>query len=318
MGTIQILNIPSYVSSYYLAGLNEIGRFEYEPNEEFRKWNGTPILILRIGKKNIVIDNHDPIGVQQGLYDEAALYYTTNKLKEKPDYNLPKVRALFPHYPVNLWWLYKKLFGFDWYRECGLEKVLRDISAHTKRPPYRNFKNTYEFTNYIFFSGSIWKKEGEANIQRAQFIKTCRSNSTINFEGGLVPRKEGNFSQLDEALGTKRYSWKEFEKKSSRSMVNFNNPAVLGAISWRVGEYLNLGTFLLSLPWKIYLPVFPIHGEEIHMIEDTREIPELFKFLLRNPTYHKKVASGGKKYFHNNCTPRSQILRIYKDITQDF
>jgi|25BtaG_2_1085352.scaffolds.fasta_scaffold04094_3 hypothetical protein len=314
MGTIQILNIPSYVSSYYLAGLNEIGRIEYEPNEEFRKWNATPILILRVGTKIIVIDNRDPIGVQQRLYDEAALYYTTNKLKEKSAYNLPKVRALFPHYPVNSWWLYMKLFGFDWYRECGLEKVLRDISAHTKRPPYRNFKNTYEFTNYIFFSGSIWKKEDEANIQRAEFIKTCRTNSTINFEGGLVPRKEGNFSQLDEALGTKRYSWKEFEKKSSHSMVNFNNPAVLGAVSWRVGEYMNLGTFLLSLPWKISLPVFPIHGEEIHLLQDTEEIPSFLDYLLENPEYHLKVARGGKRYFNHFSTPEAQTLMILRDL----
>jgi spore maturation protein CgeB len=129
-----------------------------------------------------------------------------------------------------------------------------------------------------------------------------------------VPRKEGDFSHLKEALGLKRYNWKEFQKNSSYSMVNFNNPGVMGAVSWRVGEYLNMGTFVLSLPWQTNLPVFPEHGKEIHLIEDTWEIKSLLNFLLRNQDYHKKVASGGKKYFCNYCTPGAQIKNILKEI----
>jgi hypothetical protein len=170
MDALKLLNIPNYISSYYLLGLYKTGQIQYQPNEEFRKWNGTPLLILRAGKKIVVIDNRDPVGLQQDLYDEAAIYYTTNKLKEKPDYNKPKVKALFPHYPVNSWWLYSKLFGFDWYRECGFENVLRDISAHTKRPPYRQNKNTYEFFNYVFFRFSL-EKGGFGEPTESRFYK---------------------------------------------------------------------------------------------------------------------------------------------------
>jgi hypothetical protein len=37
-------------------------------------------------------------------------------------------------------------------------------------------------------------------------------------------------------------------------MIALNNPAVCGAVSWRLAEYLNQGLFVLSFPFKIELP----------------------------------------------------------------
>lgn len=93
-------------------------------------------------------------------------------------------------------------------------------------------------------------------------------------------------------------------------MVVFNNPAVLGAVSWRVAECLNRGSFLLSLPWKIELPEFPIHGEEIHEIKEIEESEGFLRFLLSNPSYHRKISEGGKAYFENKCRPEIQASQI--------
>ncbi len=314
MQTIELLNIPNYFSGYYLKGFNDTAQVEYRPNLEFNKFNGLPLIVLKIGKKLLVIDNRDPVGINQELYNLTDLYFVTNKLRGVAAYNQNKVRPLFPHYPINNWKQYLRIFGSAWFKVNGFKNALREIYIHTRRPSYKNYVAKPVFRPYVFFSGSIWKKELIANEQRAVFIKACKNHPKIEFEGGLTPRGDGDNLDLDEVLGPKRYSIKEFNKKSSRSLINLNNPAVLGAISWRFAEYLNMGTFILSLPWKTELPVFPIHGKEIHMLEDINEIDRFISFLLKNPSYHKLISHGGKAYFNNYCQPKVQAELILGEI----
>ncbi|APG60128.1 glycosyltransferase [Christiangramia salexigens] len=314
MQTIELLNIPNYFSSYYLKGLNDIAHLEYRPNIEFKKYNGLPLIIFRVKKKLVVIDNRDPVGVSKELYDLANLIYVTNRLQDSADYNQDKIRPLFPHYPINTWELYLKIFGISWYKQIGWKNALREIYIQNRRPSYKNHSITNSFRPYVFFSGSIWKQEIVANEQRSSFIKACQNHPHLHFEGGMVPRDDRQNLGLDDVLGPKRYSYKEFNEKSCRSLVNFNNPAVLGAISWRFAEYLNMGTFILSLPWKTELPVFPVHGKEIHIIEDLKGINELLSFLLKNPSYHRMILKGGKTYFHKYCQPKKQGEMIMENM----
>ncbi len=314
MQTIELLNIPNYFCSFYIKALNNIARIEYKQEIEFEKWNGQPLIIFRVLNKLIVIDNRDPVGVPQDLYDLADIFFVTNQLKGSSVYNQNKIRPLFPHYPIDTWNLYLKIFGQDWFSKIGWKNTLREISIHIRRPLYKNYNPSYSFSPYIFFSGSIWKKEAVANAQRSSFIKACKNNPEINFEGGLVPRGDGDNLGLNQVIGPKRYTSKEFHKKSFHSLINFYNPAVLGAISWRFAEYLNMGTFILSMPWKTELPVSPIHGKEIHMIEDVKEIDDFLNFILKNQTYHKMISEGGKAYFNKYCSPTKQAEMVLSEI----
>lgn len=314
MDKIAILNIPNYISSYYLKGLTEVGNVRYEPNQEFQKFNGTPFLIFRFKSKIIIIDNRDPIGVQKDLYEESYSYYVTNKLKTREDYNQSKIKALFPHYPLNLSLAYFKYFGSFWIQKMGFENVLKDLYRQNQRPIYKPLTKAKLQENYIFFSGSIWQKEKEANLQRAEFVKACKQHKEIIFEGGLIPRADGNDLGFDTVLGPKRYTYKDFANRSARSLINFSNPAVLGAVSWRFAEFLNMETFVLSLPWQIELPVDPKHGKEIHMISDLEELPGIIEYVIRNPIYHQQIAKGGKAYFNKYCEPKAQIKRIITEI----
>ena len=312
MEQVTLLNIPNYFSSYYLKGLNKLVKLEYKPNEEFKKFNNSPFIIFKYKKKIIIIDNRDPVGVQQNLYDISHIYFATNKLKNKDDYRQPKIQPLFPHYPIDNSLTYLRNFRNHWVKTLGVETVLKEIYSQIRRPYFREYLITPINKPYIFFSGSIWLKEREANCQRADFIRACKNDSRIIFEGGLIPRKLGDTSEYEEFLGPKRFNSREFQQKSSRSLINFNNPAVLGAVSWRLAEYLNMGTFILSLPFKVALPLPPEHGKEIHMIKSTEEIPDLFDFLLANPIYHQKISRGAKAYFDNYCTPKAQIIGVLK------
>lgn len=310
---VKLYNIPNYFSSYYLRGLLKESSITYVPNKEFNSWNGLPILIFKVEEKLIIIDNRDPVGIDKILYTQCDHYYATNKLLKGKDYSLPKVRPLFPHYPINLSYSYLRLFKFQMFIKLGFIGALKDLYAQLKRPIFKNYRVEQKKSNYIFYSGSIWKKEQWANSLRAKFIDTCINYPQIKFEGGLVPRRDGNMG-FDNVLGSKRYSTKEFKKKSACSLVNFNNPAVLGAISWRVGEYLNMGTFILSLPWEIELPIYPIHGKEIHIISDINKTKHFLDYLIANKEYHDEISCGAKKYFNKYCKPNEQISNILREV----
>ncbi|MBN3583015.1 glycosyltransferase family 1 protein [Algoriphagus aestuarii] len=317
MKQIKILNIPNYYSSYYLWGMNKGFTIRYQADQRFEKWNGKPFLIFEYQNKLIAIDNDDPIGIHQDLYNQVDHYFATNKLIGNVGYSQKKVSPLFPHYPINNWKSYTKLFGLRWPLHIGTKSWLKDIYAQRKRPIFQNFELNYSFNPYVFFAGSIWKKEQWANEVRASFIKACRENPDLTFEGGLLPRTDGNNLGFDEVLSEKRYTSEEFSTNSAKSLVAFNNPAVLGAISWRVAELFNRGSFILNLPWMIELPILPKHGEEIHMLQDIAELPEFFQYILLNPDYHKKIALGGKAYFEKFCTPESQIKYILDQVKAD-
>lgn len=315
MSVITVLNIPNYYCSYYLKGMSDNFTLKFHADQRFEKWNGKPFLIFEFQNKLVAIDNDDPIGVHQDLYNQVDFYFATNKLLDKTDYQQEKVLPLFPHYPINNWTGYAKLFGFNWFSQVGGKACLKDIYAQRRRPAYQNYKPSYDFSPYVFFAGSIWKKEQWANEVRASFISACIKNPNITFEGGLLPRTDGDNLGFDEVLSKKRYSSVEFSNNSAKSLVAFNNPAVLGAISWRVAELFNRGSFILNLPWMIDLPIAPKHGEEIHILQDINEVSEFLDFILSNPEYHKKVCLGGKSYFEKHCTPQSQVHFILEKVT---
>lgn len=110
---ITILNIPNFYSSYYLLGLSKEFRLHYKIDNRFTKYNNKPVLIFQVNNTIGVIDNDDPVGVIQELYEVCNLYFATNKLKEHQSYDQEKVRPLFPHYPVAILPLYFGLFGIN-------------------------------------------------------------------------------------------------------------------------------------------------------------------------------------------------------------
>lgn len=310
---IKILNVPDFCVSYYLLGLNSIALLSYQPNPEYSKFNFRPLIIFELKGRLVVVDNSDPVGIDDELLEKSDYYYATNKLASSVVYASDKVRPLNPHYPINVDWLYlkifwKKLFSVD------AKTLAKEVYRIQKRPVFRIEEEERLATNSIFFAGSIWKKEMEANLIRYSFIKSCKDNPRINFEGGFLPRNDGNHFGFDDALAPKIYRPKEFLENSKKSLLGFNNAAVLGALSWRFAEYLNLGLPILSLPFKVILKNSPIHGENIHLLETIEEVPEFLDFALDHPDYLKKIAKGGRLYFQKYCVPQVQVQMIINSI----
>ena len=310
MSQVNILNIPNYYCSFYQLGLGKISDLRYNPKKEFAHLNGKPFLVLEYKGKIAVIENDDPVGVDKSSYSNSDLYFATNKLLLSEDYSMGKVRALFPHYTINNAFDYLKLFGLKGVKALSPKEYLRQFYTLYRRPKFINKPYHTLDSNYVFFSGSIWKKENWANQIRSEFVQACQTNPHIDFEGGMNPRTDGDLCGLPESVIDQRYTAKDFSEKSSRSVIGFSNPAVLNAVSWRLSEYWNYGCFVISFPFKIDLPKVPEHGKDIHYVESAEEFSDVITFAMKNPKYRKKVARGGKTYFEENCLPEIQARRI--------
>lgn len=316
MNTIYILNIPNFYSSYYLYGFSKMYKLKYKPDVRFLKYNNKPVIIFQFEDKLGVVNNDDPVYFDMSLYEVSDAYFVTNKLLESDDFSRGKVKPLFPHYPINIVPLYLKLFRFNLYKYLTLKNALRQIYTLYRRPIYKSHKSVFKKENYVFFSSSIWKKERETNSIRAEFIRYCKADNRVNFEGGFIPRSDGDNLGFNNEVNTVRYKPKQFSKLSAKSKIALNNAAVWGAVSWRLAEYLNQGLFVLSFPFKIELPKLLQHNLNVCFVKDVKDFSEVFNKVFDGSNYHETIAENGKLYFETYCTPLKQaeyIINILKN-----
>ncbi|WP_369753204.1 hypothetical protein AB3G34_01185 [Flavobacterium sp. WC2409] len=310
MTTIQLLNIPNFYSSYYLLGLSQTYTVKFKMDKNFIKFNNKPILIFKVNDTIAVIDNDDPSGVNQELYELASIYFVTNKLIDHDSYSQNKVKPLYPHYPVNIVLLYCRIFGLGLFRYFKIKDMVQQIYILLRRPLYSQYKKSFKKDNFIFFSSNIWKKESETNQIRAEFIRFCKTDTRITFRGGFIPRSNGDNYGFCKELNNEIYSPKIFSKLSAKSKIALNNPAVRGAVSWRLAEYLNQGLFVISFPFKIELPQNFMQGYELCFIEETTEYKYVLDKVIDNSDYHESIAENGKLYFDTYCTPMAQAKYV--------
>lgn len=316
METIYIFNVPNFYASYYLYGLNKAYSIKYKTDKNFIKYNNKPIIIFKIKDKLGVINNDDPVYFDQALYDSVDAYFVTNKLVDNEAFQQEKVKPLFPHYPINILPLYLKLFHFNLFKFLNFKTIAKQICTLIRRPVYKTYSLKIEKENYVFFSSNIWKSEQETNEIRAEFIRYCKADKRINFEGGFIPRSDGNNFNFQNELNNVKYTPKMFSKLSKKSKVVLNNAAVWGAVSWRLAEYLNLGLFVLSFPFKIELPVPLQHEKEIFSITKTEEFKTVFDKVFSHSDYHQNIEKQGKIYFNTYCTPTKQAKYIVNTILE--
>ncbi|MGB8704049.1 MAG: glycosyltransferase [Gillisia sp.] len=278
------------------------------------KFHNQPILIFRWNNKIGVIDNDDPQQVKEELYDLADVYFVTNKLKNAPSYQRKKIVPLFPHYPINSLSVYLKVFGINWFKNVNFKAVLQQINSLRKRPVYRKFNFQKNTGNFVFFVSRLWKKEAETNEIRAAFIRTCKNNVKIDFKGGFKERTDGETYGYEHELCKQSFSPITFSKHSAKSLLGFNNPAVCGAVSWRLAEYWNHGIFVLSFPFKIDLPKYPEHEKEQFYIQHTADFQKIINKALDDRSWCNSIAEGGNSYFSKYCTPTAQINYILQEM----
>lgn len=310
--TIDVLNIPNYYCSYYLYGLNERFNLIYKFDKRFERFNNRAFLIFLRNGKIAVIDNNDPSGTKEDLYSYVDFYFVTNKLNNHLDYQQDKIKPLFPHFPIDVKATYLKVFGLNLIKRLKFKPLLHQLHILNKRPRYSLLPMEYQFHNYVFFSANLWKKEPWTNQVRADFIRVCKEDPRIDFEGGFASRTDGDHMGFPNEINQKIYPPKIFSKLSSKTLIALNNPAVLGAVSWRLAEYFAAGIFVVSFPSAIEYPVEPLHGVSIHYIKESTELEHVIELVFSDPSYHKRISLGAREYFEKHCTPAAQVNYILK------
>lgn len=304
---VKIFNIPNYYCSYYLLGFYSLYNLKFVNNKVYSKYNNKPYLIVEIENKIIIIDNNDPVRVDDFLLKSCDFYFATNKLLNNFQYKQDKIHPLYPHYPINCLGVYIKVFKLHLFHTKSILTIFKQLYHIYQRPVYKNYNNRYQFNNFVFFNSRVWKNEIIANELRAHFIKICKSDNRINFRGGFVSRTDGNNFGYDSLINKESISPKDFGNLSRNSLFVFNNPAVLNAVSWRLAEYLNYGRFVISTPFMIELPKPLENLENIFMLNEIQDLEEAIDFIFENKEKHKIISQNAKLYFNEYCTPIKQV-----------
>ena len=169
--------------------------------------------------------------------------------------------------------------------------------------------------DYIFFAGSLWKKESHVNQLRANFIEACRSIPQIFFEGGFAPRYRNDISGFEHLTLNRSYTFDSYLNKAKKSFVVFNTPAVQNCLGWKLGEFLALGKAIISTPLTRAMPAPLIHGRHIHYVDGSKQsIREAILYIHQNSGYRQKLEQGAREYWLEYLQPQSVIDRILKAV----
>ncbi len=292
---------------------------------------------------NIVVDFHDPRDVDAKMLLWSDVYAKINfhhqlsrslVLKclnndtELLNVNFPKIISIAPSFGIRVFNLFdttKHLFFIlknqNVNNKQGIKKVILDnLRMYIKRVPLSNYYYKASTTKQVFMMASIWHKSTAfVNLARANFIRACKLNSDLIFEGGFVDiGYECDYIPDLEQLetGRKKLNLQTYISKTQQSYFVFNTPSVEHCHGWKIAEYLCLGKAIISTELSNELPYPLEHGKNIHFVENTEEdIQIAICYLIENPNYVKKLEEGALKYWDEYCKPQKVIESIIKKVT---
>jgi len=179
------------------------------------------------------------------------------------------------------------------------------------RLPLPYFKPGSINKKYIFHASTLWKKEKDTNIHRANFINVASNLIGIHFEGGFAPGKEESIKGFEQLIMNEKFSFIHYLNNIKKSVVVFNTPAVQGCFGWKLGEYLALGKAIISTKNSNMLPSPLIHGKHIHYVDGSKDsIKSAIIEIMANKPYRKTLEKNARKYYLKYLSPSSVIQRI--------
>jgi hypothetical protein len=225
--------------------------------------------------------------------------------------------ALGPSFGVRSWDLRDGL-SMAWLTRRAMPAELAQgqrtrlfVDQYRSRLPEQSYRPATSDPNFVFFAAWPWTKHPEVNPPRADFIRACQRQSGLRFEGGFVPRRRGNPTELDGLYALKRYAIREYLDLLGRSAVAFNNPAVHGCLGWKLGEFLALGKAIVTLPLERRLPAPLEHGVHVHVVDGSPEaLDEAITRLRADATYRHSLEVAARRYYDQWLRPEVVVARL--------
>lgn len=232
-----------------------------------------------------------------------------------------KIIPIGPSFGIKFWNLYQTLFLGIKHTLCfkGLLLNPRDYLANYWRQYKRlrledYYSKEIVLNNYVFFISSIWKRELQTNTNRFNFIKACKTNSKIIFEGGFAPRKDGDNLGFDVFLAPNRFDLKSYFSKTKKSEFVFNTPAVLSCHGWKLGEFLAMGKAIVSTNHKNILPSQLHDNTHVVYVDENyfEDYSVKINSLINNSEKRIELETNASNYFNEHLEPTVVITKILK------
>jgi hypothetical protein len=320
----------AFYYSFYIEGLREVFGTRSLSYDTHGEWPLLPhSLCFEVDAKRVYISAEDGSGFNPDGLQWADVYAKVNvDPKVQPEHHQEKVMPIGPSFGVRNYGLIKTLihmtrttsmmtaaygnlrkrFGNYWPRE----HVANHWRQYRHRLPLNVYHPVRSERDYVFFVGSLWKREDLTNAYRGLFMDVCRSTPGLRFEGGF-PKRSGQYQAYEHLLMSQRIPFAEYIEKTKRSAFVFNTPAVHGCLGWKLGEYLALGKAIISTDVGRILPAPFVHGEHMHFVDGSEaSIRDAVNHITSDDTYRAKLEVGARDYYDTYLAPRKVIERIVK------
>ena len=177
--------------------------------------------------------------------------------------------------------------------------------------------STYANDDYIFHVSQYYMNQsggGEANNARLKFVQCAAKHCNVRFEGGLVSPANAVNGQDRSMYASTQYSMEEYLRNTKNSAVVFNTPAAWGCHGWKLGEYLAMGKAIISMPLVNEVPPGLVHGENIHLVEDSENLSEVINHILFDHDYRRHLEVNAFKYFQQCLHPEKIIRKLVEGL----
>lgn len=268
-------------------------------------------MAVTLDGRNVFFDGEDSSDlIAEGL-SWCDVYAKCNVSPSEPD---PRVVALGPCFPIR--------FG-GWSRMASLGAASVTLSLNRKataqswkrqldRLPVSSYRPGRSDPSYVFFATSYWAKEPATNAYRANFFRAARNRA--RFEGGFNARADGSIAaEHADLVHGERVSHHDWVERTRRSAVVFMTPAVFGAITWKLGEFLALGKAIISTPLGRRLPAPLVHGEHVHYVDGSPEqIGDALDRIVGDEAYRTHLEANARRYWWAELRPDVMAGRALK------
>lgn len=330
-------------SSFYIKGLYEVfGKknisFSSEYFKTLKRRNESHsfdhymalIIITPNKKQKIIIDFRDKVSVKENAYKWCDKYAKVNFNKDLTDIRFhDKMISIPPGFGIKIWNFWETIYNCcfnlikcrfsplvsfnnylkDYYRQFRCAKIDDYL--------IKSFNNENKDKSYVFMIGTLWLHKNcieNTNLARKKFVEYCKFNNNINFEGGFFAyQNHPQYDEFKELIFKKRYSLGSFIEKTRLSAIAFNTPAVHNCHGWKLGQYLAMGKAIISTPLSNQLPEELIHGKNIHIVSNEKEIEDGIELVLNDNNYKKLLENGAKLYYSKFVDPKNVINYIIQN-----
>lgn len=274
----------------------------------------------------VIVDYHDSVSVAEIAYEWCDVYAKINIENKDVLYNHPKMVSIPPGFGIKIWSVSKTI------RKCISNRLkclfLENISSlkefiygyavmALKRKPLLFYlqESISPKDKYVFHTSTMWANsdcQNKTNPIRASFIRACKVNTDIQYEGGLVCKWDNPPEYKD--ILSPRYKMEEYLLKTKQSLFVFNTPAVLGCHGWKLGEYFAMGKAIITTPLSNVLPFGFKDEDNCLIVRNEKEISEAIERLVKDKTLIEKLEASSRYIYDNYSSPLQVINTINKKL----